>query len=297
MTGSHSSEEVRRDIVTTLESLHVRTKIPMQQLLAWASIHKSRFDRWRQQQRCASSDPVPRLQPSAILPEERDAIIEYRTALQHEGRSVSYRIQTYEMLDNDIVACSASTVYRVLKEAGHISDTMMQPTKKGTGFQQPQSVHTHWHTDISYLWEFGYRTYLVAVIDGFSRAVLHHQVMKSMTTGDVELVLQVAREKYPQARPRVITDNGGQFSSSQFKGFLADCGFTHTKSSVSYPNRMGKWSGSFVRRRRNFVSVQSLTSTTSSHTSPTSSRSTTRYGITLRWATSLLTTCLTAELN
>ncbi|MBI2794210.1 MAG: transposase [Ignavibacteria bacterium] len=106
-------------------------------------------------------------------------------------------------------------------------------------------MHTHWHTDISYLWEFGYRAYLVAVVDGFSRAVLHHQVMKSMTTGDVELVLQVAREKYPQARPRVITDNGSQFVSSQFKGFLADCGFTHAKTSVGYPQSNGKMERQF----------------------------------------------------
>ena len=245
MIGSHSSAEVRGDVVATLESLRERTKIPMRQLLTWAGIHKSRFDRWRQQQRCASPERSTRLHPSAILPEERDAILAYRTALQREGRSVSYRIQTNEMLDNDIAACSESTVYRVLKEAGHIRESMVHPTKKGAGFQQPQGVHMHWHTDISYLWEFGYRAYLVAVIDGFSRAVLHHQVMRSMTTGDVELVLQVAHEKYPHARPRVITDNGSQFISNQFKGFLADCGFTHAKTSVSYPQSIGKMERQF----------------------------------------------------
>lgn len=245
MNGLHSPEEVRSDVVATLESLRVRTKIPMQQLLTWAEIHKSRFDRWRHDQRCTTHKPAPRIQASAILPEERDAIIEYRRSLHRDGRSVSYRIQTYEMLDTDIAACSESTVYRVLKEAGLINDATVQVTRKGTGFQQPQCVHTHWHTDISYLWEFGYRAYLVAVVDGFSRAVLHHQVMKSMTTGDVELVLQVAREKYPQARPRVITDNGSQFVSSQFKGFLADCGFTHAKTSVGYPQSNGKMERQF----------------------------------------------------
>lgn len=245
MTGSHSTAEVRSDVVATLESLHLRTKIPMRQLLTWAGIHKSRFDRWRKQQQCGSPECSARVHPSAILPEERDAILSYRKALQRDGRCASYRIQTNEMLDNDIVACSESTVYRVLKEAGFIRDTALQPTKKGTGFQQPHGVHIHWHTDISYLWEFGYRAYLVAVIDGFSRAVLHHHVMKSMTTGDVELVLQVAHEKYPQARPRVITDNGSQFISNQFKGFLADCGFTHAKTSVSYPQSNGKMERQF----------------------------------------------------
>ncbi|MBI2793714.1 MAG: hypothetical protein HYX66_03575 [Ignavibacteria bacterium] len=80
-------EEVRRDVVATLESLRVRTKIPMQHLLTWAKIHKSRFDRWRHDQRCTAHKPAPRIQASAILPEERDAIIEYRRSLHGEGVS------------------------------------------------------------------------------------------------------------------------------------------------------------------------------------------------------------------
>ena len=66
-----------------------------------------------------------------------------------------------------------------------------------------------------------------------------------MTTGDVELVLQGARERYPNAQPRLITDNGGQFVSKQFKGFLHDCGYTHVRTSPEYPQSNGKMERQF----------------------------------------------------
>jgi len=62
------------------------------------------------------------------------------------------------------------------------------------------------------LWEFGHKSYLIAILEGRSRTVLHHKVLRTMTTGDVELVLQGARERYPHAQPRLITDNGGPSS-------------------------------------------------------------------------------------
>jgi hypothetical protein len=46
------------------------------------------------------------------------------------------------MLDDDIVAVSPSSVYRVLKAAGRLDRRTSSPSKKGTGFVQPESRHT-----------------------------------------------------------------------------------------------------------------------------------------------------------
>ncbi len=40
---------------------------------------------------------------------------------------------------------------------------------------------------------------------------------KSMTEADIEIILQGAKEKYPEARPRIISDNGPQFIDKDFK--------------------------------------------------------------------------------
>ena len=49
------------------------------------------------------------------------------------------------------VACSPSSVYRVLKAAGLLSGQTPNITKNGTTFVQPLSPHEHWHVDVSYL--------------------------------------------------------------------------------------------------------------------------------------------------
>jgi transposase InsO family protein len=57
---------------------------------------------------------------------------------------------------------------------------------------------------------------------------------------DIETILQRAREKHPDARPRIITDNGPQFISRDFKEFIRVAGMTHVKTSPYYPQSNGK---------------------------------------------------------
>jgi hypothetical protein len=67
-----------------------------------------------------------------------------------------------------------------------------------------------------------------------------------MTEGDIEIVLQRAKEKYPDASPRVISDNGPQFIAKDFKEFIRISGMTHVRTSPYYPQSNGKierWHG------------------------------------------------------
>ena len=61
-----------------------------------------------------------------------------------------------------------------------------------------------------------------------------------MTEMDVEIILQRAREMFPEARPRIISDNGPQFISKDFKEFIRISGMTHVKTSPYYPQSNGK---------------------------------------------------------
>jgi putative transposase len=53
----------------------------------------------------------------------------------------------------------------------------------------------------------------MAVLDGCSRYIIHWDIRESMREQDVELVLQRARELFPDTKPRIISDNGPQFIS------------------------------------------------------------------------------------
>ena len=61
-----------------------------------------------------------------------------------------------------------------------------------------------------------------------------------MTERDVEVILQRAREKFPDAHPRIISDNGPQFIANDFKAFIRLCGMTHVRISPGYPQSNGK---------------------------------------------------------
>jgi transposase InsO family protein len=120
------------------------------------------------------------------------------------------------MLDEDIVAASPASVYRVLKSAGLLWPYAKPHTKaKGSGFVQPLRPHEHWHLDLSYINFKGTFVYLVALIDGYSRFIVHHELRTSVEALDVELLLERAREKFPGTHPILITDNGPQFIANE----------------------------------------------------------------------------------
>jgi transposase InsO family protein len=132
------------------------------------------------------------------------------------------------------------TVYRVLNRAGLLGKRQVKPSLKGTGFVQPLKAHEHWHIDVSYLNLGGTFYYLCSVLDGFSRYIVHWEIRESMRERDVEIILQRAKEKFPDASPRIISDNGPQFAEKDFKEFIRLIGMTHVRTSPFYPQSNGK---------------------------------------------------------
>jgi len=61
-----------------------------------------------------------------------------------------------------------------------------------------------------------------------------------MTEAEIEIIIQRAREKFPDAKPRIISDNGPQFIAKDFKTFIRICGMTHVRTSPYYPQSNGK---------------------------------------------------------
>jgi len=144
------------------------------------------------------------------------------------------------VLDHDIVAVSPASVWRVLKQAGLLSRWTGKSSRKGTGFEQPLAPHQQWHVDVSYINLSGTFYYLCSVLDGCSRFLLHWDLRESMKEADIEMILERAKEKYPAARPRIISDNGPQFIARDFKEFIRISGMTHVRTSPFYPQSNGK---------------------------------------------------------
>lgn len=171
-----------------------------------------------------------------LLEWEKKAITSFHSQYPLNG----YRRLTFMMLDQNIVAISPKTTYRVLKDAGVMDKKNLKTSKKGTGFCQPERPHQHWHIDVSYINLGGTFYYLCSILDGYSRVIVHWDIKEAMKEEDIELILQKAREKYPGTSTRIISDNGPQFVSRDFKNFVRLAGMDHVRTSPYYPQSNGK---------------------------------------------------------
>lgn len=204
--------------------------------LKWLGLANSTFYDWRLRygQENKHNGKIPR--HFWLTETEKQAIVAYFQEHPSEG----YRRLTYMMLDANVVAVSPSSVYRVLHKAGLLSRWNRKLSKKGTGFHQPSEPHKHWHIDISYINIKGTFYYLCSILDGFSRFIVHWDIREAMTEIDVEIILQKASEMFPNAAPRIISDNGPQFISRDFKEYIRVSGMTHVRTSPYYPQSNGK---------------------------------------------------------
>lgn len=212
------------------------TEIAVSRLLGWLELSPGKFYRWKLNYGCVreAGHVVPR--DHWILAEEREAIIAFHAEHPLDG----YRALTYMMIDADVAAVSPTTTYRILRAAGVLDRFNGKPSKKGTGFQQPSAPHAHWHIDVAYLNLAGTFYYLCSILDGYSRFIVHWEIRESMKTADVETIIQRARERFPAAKPRIISDNGPQFIARDFRNFVRESGMTHVRTSPYYPQSNGK---------------------------------------------------------
>ena len=202
----------------------------------WLGLARSKYHSWKHRYGKANehNGQIPR--DWWIVEWEKKAIIDYHDQHPLEG----YRRLTFMMLDDDVVAVSPSTTYRVLKAARRLDRKNNLPSKKGTGFKQPEKAHKHWHVDISYLNLGGTFYFLISVLDGYSRYIVHWEIREKMEEQDVEVVVARALEKHPGAKPRIISDNGPQFIAKDFKIFIRVFGLSHVRTSPYYPQSNGK---------------------------------------------------------
>lgn len=217
--------------------IHPITDIAVNQLIKMIGISQSKYYQWNDRigQPNHHNSVVPK--NNWILDWEKEAIVNY--AKSHIGEG--YRRLTYMMLDENVVAVSPSTVYRVLKANGLLNRwNKVKSKSKKYGFEQPNHPHEHWHIDIKYVNFKGTFLFLIDIIDGYSRFIVNHELRQNMQEYDIQLTLQKALEKFPGVRPRIISDNGTQFISKDFTEYLRFVGLNHIKTSVCYPQSNGK---------------------------------------------------------
>ena len=185
---------------------------------------------------------APEACPHSLLEEEREAILDY--ALEHPD--IRHRKLAYNMQDEDIAYVSPSSVYRVLKSEGLIPEQEYHEKQKSDGKIEINQPDQMYHTDITYIPVNDQHAYLISVLDGYSRKIIHGELSLTMTSEDMKRVLNKAMfkaglfEKPKDQRPVLVSDNGTQLVSNSFQQFLKEWDIEHIRTAVKHPECNGK---------------------------------------------------------
>lgn len=228
--------DTRDEIVDFVARWSMTTEIAAKRFAQWLGVSKGKFFDWVRRFGKVNEHNAPVPRDHWLTQEEQQAIVEFHCKNPLEG----YRRLAFMMIDKDVVAASPSSVYRTLRKAGLLDRWNKKRSTKGTGFVQPTRLHEHWHIDIAYLNIGGTFYYLCMILDGFSRMIVHWEIRPEMKEQDIECIMEAARERFPGARPRIVSDNGPQFIARDFKEYIRIAGMTHVRTSPYYPQSNGK---------------------------------------------------------
>jgi transposase InsO family protein len=202
---------------------------------------RSTFYRWRRKLKeqgeagltdRSSAPPQPW---NRILPEEEAALV--KAALDHP--TWSSREIAFHLTDHAQFSISESTVYRHLKRRGWIREPEVKTFPAGAEYLiKTTRPNEQWQTDA---------TYLISILDDFSRKILAWALCTSMTAEDVAFVVEKAveatgRSKAPpvEEMPRLVSDRGPALISSAFEEYLQTPKIHHILASPYHPQTNGK---------------------------------------------------------
>jgi hypothetical protein len=227
---------IRQLVELEIKRLNVLTGIAVLTLAVYAGVSRRTYAEWqnRKEMENQHNGHIPR--EHWTTPDEEAAIIDYCI----ERMELGYRTLCWQMIDANIVMVSPATVYNVLKRSGLTKKWAELTEEAKKGFDQPKSIHEQWHVDFSYVRVCGNFYYFISVMDGYSRKIITWGLYQSMEGLWAEIEVSKAKELYPYAKPRIISDNGSQFISKDFRELVILLEIEHTLTSPGHPQSNGK---------------------------------------------------------
>jgi putative transposase len=167
-------------------------------------------------------------------------------ALQYPDKSP--RELAWTITDEHRYFISESSVYRLLKQYDLITSPAYILMQAGDSFQNPtKRVNELWQTDFTYFRVVGWGWYyLSTVLDDYSRYIIAWKLTTSMAADDVKQTLDAAiettgvNEITVKHRPRLLSDNGPCYISSELKDYLSKHQMQHTRGAPYHPMTQGK---------------------------------------------------------
>jgi len=234
-TAARFSAAAKAEVLALVARTRERSGWPLRRVLHRLGLAQSTYRAWvaRAGRDALADRPTAAPALDAVLAEEAAAVRGYALAHPKDG----YRRLAWQMLDADVAYLSPSSVYRILRDA----DLLCRWKRTGRAGEvpaPPTRVHERWHTDLMYLRVGDGWYFLVTVLDAYSRYVVHWELLATMAAADVRYVIQHALER-TGAHPRLVTDNGPQFTAAEFRELVRRFAVEHIRIRAYHPESNG----------------------------------------------------------
>jgi len=240
------SQSEKMEIISMVEGSNLSVKKTLEHI----GVSRSSFYEWYRKYLDYGIDGLqnnyrtPGIFWNAIPPVQKDKTL--KIAREYPEKS-SREIACF-ITDNNGFFISESSVYRILRDNDLISSPVYTVLSAADKFQHPTSrINELWQTDFTYfkIVNWGWY-YLSTVLDDFSRYILAWKLCKSMKALDVKDTLDIAIEKTGVQnvkvihRPKLLSDNGPCYISSELKDYLSENKMGHTRGRPYHPMTQGK---------------------------------------------------------
>ena len=160
-----------------------------------------------------------------------------------ENPDMTPRELAWHITDTQDYFVSESSVYRVLKAHDLITSPQFTVLAAADKFQYPTTrVHELWQTDFSYFRVIGWGWYFLStILDDYSRYIISWRLTTSMAASDVTGTLEDALavtglvHACVRHKPRLLSDNGPCYISSDLKQWLQAQAMDHTPGAPYHP--------------------------------------------------------------
>jgi len=229
-------------LLDTIHHTHTVSDTSIKNVLHELGISSATYYRWTAQAEDGRliDDPTRHARPSAPpTPEERAAVCDFARAHSLMG----YKRLTWAMVDQDIACLRPGQVYQLLQRANLLArrpPLALDPLRRPVPPDRPDQV---WHIDLMYLYIQPRWYYLVDILDGYSRYLVHWKLNMTMQADLVMLAVQEALDMLRTRRPgepQLVHDHGSQFISREWRTFVTLAGAGDIRTRVAHPESNGR---------------------------------------------------------
>ena len=236
----HYSQSEKLEIIRLVES----SELGVSRTLREIGINRSTFYKWYDNYLKYGKESLKPRKRSKVqwnqIPDQiRKQIVDL--ALDHTDRSP--RELACDMINKYGYYVSESSVYRILKSRGLIQVPAYDMVKAADKFRDPTvRVNQMWQTDFTYFKVIGWGWYYMStVLDDYSRYIVEWELCSTMTTTDVERILDKALLRIElKQTPKLLSDNGACYISTQLKDYMSIIGMKHVRGAPAHPQTQGK---------------------------------------------------------